>query len=124
MKTYVADVMIGIGVLVTAPALAGVCCMLVWGHAPREPAIGMVAVGFVLTIAGLVPRLDDEQGALAGRAEALARARSLSQQLGVDHAATEPIGTAPEDSLDGPRRHRQTVLEEAAAGPAGTPTPH
>lgn len=94
MRIQVADVAIAVGVLLTTPGMVGMCCTVMSGHSPHELAVGMVALGLVLAIAGLVPRFEQHQECWVSQMEALRRARQRSQHAAAASQAHESAGTA------------------------------
>lgn len=109
MRIHVGDVTVAVGVLLTAPGMAGMCCTLLWGHSLHQPSIWMVVLGFVLAIAGLVPRFEQHQDGWTVQTEALLRARQHGRRSSAAPEARGPAGTG--DPLTGP----------SPAAPARTP---
>lgn len=83
MKMTLADVVTALGVLMTAPAMAGMGFTLLEGRVPYDPLVGTVVLGVVLTIAGLVPRFEQHRLGWTSQADALLRAREQARRTGV-----------------------------------------
>ncbi|KLU10027.1 hypothetical protein BJF77_09545 [Kocuria sp. CNJ-770] len=75
-----ADVVAALGVLMTAPAMAGMGLTLLGGRAPYDLLVGTVVLGVVLTIAGLVPRFEQHRLGWASQTDALLRARQQARR--------------------------------------------
>lgn len=80
MRMTLADVVAALGVLMTAPAMAGMGLTLLGGRAPYDLLVGTVVLGVVLTIAGLVPRFEQHRLGWASQTDALLRARQQARQ--------------------------------------------
>ncbi|WP_147017690.1 hypothetical protein [Kocuria turfanensis] len=111
MRMTLADVVAALGVLMTAPAMAGMGLTLLGGRAPYDLLVGTVVLGVVLTIAGLVPRFEQHRLGWASQTDALLRAR---QQAGRTAVAPGPDPTADRARE---RQRAVTVAPEGARGP-------
>jgi hypothetical protein len=112
MRITLADVVAALGVLVTAPAMAGMGLTLLGGRAPYDSLVGTVVLGVVLTIAGLVPRFERHRLGWTSQTDALLRARQQVRRAAV---APEPERTAADRAPE--RRRAVTVGAEGARIP-------
>jgi Tfp pilus assembly protein PilV len=94
MRMHVGDVVAVLGVMVTAPGVAGVwCCTTIAGHGLHEVLVAVVAIGVVLTIAGLVARFETQRRAWEAQTEAVLQARRQAQRLVLAQTTWEATST-------------------------------
>jgi Tfp pilus assembly protein PilV len=105
MSTHVSDVVAGLGVMVATPALAGVCCTTIAGHALPEVLVAVVTIGVILTVLGLVSRYETQRRAWDTRTEAVLQARRQAQRLLLASVTSEANNAAQEAST-APGAHR------------------
>jgi Tfp pilus assembly protein PilV len=97
MRMHVGDVVAALGVMVTAPAVAGVwCCTTIEGHALREVLVAVVAIGVILTVVGLAARFETQRRAWDAQTEAVLQARRQAQRLVLVTAPSEASSTSTE----------------------------
>lgn len=92
MRMHVGDVAAGLGVAVTAPAMVGMCCTTISGHALHEVLVVAVVIGVVLTVAGLITRFETQRRAWDAQTEAALQARRQAQRLVLAPTPSEAMG--------------------------------
>jgi Tfp pilus assembly protein PilV len=91
---HVSDVVAALGVMVTAPTVAGVCCTTIAGHPLPEVLVAAVTIGVILTVLGLVSRYDTQRRAWDAQTEAVLQARRQAQRLVLTPTTSEATVTS------------------------------
>lgn len=94
MRMHVGDVAAALGVMVTAPAMTGMCCTTIAGHPLPEVLVAVVAIGVIFIVLGLVSRYDTQRRAWDAQTEAVLQARRQAQRLVLTPVTSKVTGTS------------------------------